>query len=443
MKDAYNPGQESDTIDVSELLNDDGSVNVGAVKARQAGGVTPSVCAELRQRIHDEQIRLADLAEDYEAAASTIKDHVNGNCSCPVDTLPVKCTMHGKSWVKVNRCGETRENGDACKRVTGGDACWQHDDVERCGAYTNGLKPCTEPATEGERCWRHADRDSVPCPHDDCERVFDSEHAVKSHHYQAHGESLIPEAECDYCGETFQPRAKNEGVYCSQECMAADYVSQATVTCEHCEDEFEVQEHMADERRFCSRECMLASRDRTEINCECATCGDTFRRPPSKVREVNYCTPTCASAARRRRVTLTCAECGDDFAVKPSEADNRTFCSRSCTLTAQSTPDETKTCACGRTFKLGYDETDHCSQHCASEVSCDRPRPDDHTTLVWLLYHYEGLSEAATIRRANVNTDEMLSPADVVALIDETEHMTLMDMPGHDTGGSSGVAGDD
>jgi len=426
---------------VSELLNDDGTVNVGAVKSRQAGGVTPSLCAELRQRAHDEQIRLAELAEDYEPASSTIKDHIKGVCSCPVDVTPVKCTMQGKSWVKVDRCGETRENGDACKRVTGGDPCWQHDDVERCGSYTNGLKPCMEPATEGDRCWRHADRDSHACPHDECDRVFDSEHAVKSHHYQAHGESLIPEAECKHCGSTFQPRAKNEGVYCSQECMAADYHSQVTVTCEQCGDTFKVQAHAAEDRRFCSQECHNATQTK-QATCECATCGKKFHRPPSKIRGTTYCSQHCQWVDQRSRATATCEHCGDEFEVQAAEAETRRFCSRSCTLTHQANPDpETKTCVCGREFVVGTKGVTHCSQHCSAETNCERPRPNDHATLIWLLFHYEGLSETATLRRANVNTDDMLSEADVAALIDETAGMTLPDLAAADT--VTGVAADD
>jgi len=273
MKDDYTRGQESDTIDVSELLNADGTVNTSAVKARQSGGVTPSLCAELRERLHDEAITLNDLAAEYDPAASTIKDHIKGYCTCPTDVTPVRSTRGGKSWVKMDRCGETRVNGQPCKRITGGDACWQHDDTERCGAATNTLTPCREPATEGDRCWRHTDRDSVTCPHADCERTFDSDHALKAHHYQAHGESLIPESECKHCGTSFRPPAKNEGVYCSTECMAADYDTSVTIACEHCGDEFEVQAHMADERRFCSHECTHASRE-SKIACECAYCGE-------------------------------------------------------------------------------------------------------------------------------------------------------------------------
>jgi hypothetical protein len=63
--------------------------------------------------------------------------------------------------------------------------------------------------------------------------------------------------------------------------------------------------------------------------------------------------------------------------------------------------------------------------------------------LVWVLYHYEGLSETATLRRANVNTDDMLSPADVAALIDETRAMTLTEFATSDASASPGVAGDD
>jgi hypothetical protein len=443
MKDAYERDQQSDSIEVSELLNADGTVNVSAVRSRQAAGVTPSLCGELRDRIHDEQLMITELATDYEAAASTIKDHIKGNCTCATDVTPVRSTQNGHSYVKADRCGETRANGDACKRITGGDAGWQHDDTDRCGAYTNGLTPCREPATEGDRCWRHADRESVTCPHAECDRTFDSDHALKAHHYQAHGESLIAESECKHCGTSFRPPAKNEGVYCSTECMAADYDTSVTLACEHCGDEFTVQQHMAEERRFCSQECVHASRE-SKIVCECAYCGDTVHRMPSRESDTTFCSPECHARAQRKRASTTCEHCGDSFEVRPSEVDSRTYCSRQCTLTAQSNPDRpTQECVCGREYEIKSKPTTHCSQHCASEVACDRPRPADHDMLVWVLYHYEGLSETATLRRANVNTDDMLSPADVAALIDDTRAMTLTEFATSDASASPGVAGDD
>lgn len=118
--------------------------------------------------------------------------------------------------------------------------------------------------------------DGIECPWDGCEREFNSDRGVKVHHTKAHGKSIA-------------------GV---------------TLECAVCGEEFTTLPSKADERRFCSPQCVgsWASEERIgenaaawsggKVEIECRQCGDTFRQYPSLDR-LKHCSRDCYDAWQR------------------------------------------------------------------------------------------------------------------------------------------------
>lgn len=104
------------------------------------------------------------------------------------------------------------------------------------------------------------DSEIFECP--SCEETFDTEHGMKVHHTQGHGESLVQiGCECNHCGEEFTEfKSKVErgrGKFCSKECQ--HQVGRTAVTCEACGETIDRPKHRANRysREYCSRECYL------------------------------------------------------------------------------------------------------------------------------------------------------------------------------------------
>lgn len=105
-----------------------------------------------------------------------------------------------------------------------------------------------------------------------------------------------------------------------------------------------------------------------KVAVQCFTCGKSFLRYPSAVRERNFCCTKCFGAhwgkttgikaknrSENRRVECTCQTCGKHFTIIQSWQKNGggTFCSRACmnahkrTVTGENHPLYTKvTCTC-------------------------------------------------------------------------------------------------
>lgn len=119
-----------------------------------------------------------------------------------------------------------------------------------------------------------SDSSDVACPWEGCDRVFDSEVALKSHHFGAHGERLgsvqIP---CSYCGTpktVKKSRAgKHDRHFCDDECQgnwrSENWVGEENtnydrveVQCEVCGKPKPVKPSIAAarERFFCDDDCM-------------------------------------------------------------------------------------------------------------------------------------------------------------------------------------------
>lgn len=117
--------------------------------------------------------------------------------------------------------------------------------------------------------------------------------------------------------------------------------------CKQCSKEFKGRERYGYERDtdqlFCSRNCYTAFR-RNQIGSRqivtCAKCGKQFKRWPSQIGEVNYCSKSCANSANhpsnrpRRKYTppieRICENCGKTFRIFPYRQPTARFCSKNC-----------------------------------------------------------------------------------------------------------------
>ncbi len=112
---------------------------------------------------------------------------------------------------------------------------------------------------------------------------------------------------------------------------------------------------MIPHQRFCSRACAGLQPEEPR---PCARCGVTFK--PSR-RDVRYCSTTCASAARRRRLPQPCPLCSRVFT--PTFTGQK-FCTRACAMTGRSRP--TRPCeTCSSVFTARSGGQRFCSPRCA------------------------------------------------------------------------------
>lgn len=74
----------------------------------------------------------------------------------------------------------------------------------------------------------------------------------------------------------------------------------------------------------------------------CTHCGGEFFRPPSAIAagRGRHCSRACKDAARENKVSLVCETCGTTFERKRSLVRERVFCSRLCDLTKNARPIE-------------------------------------------------------------------------------------------------------
>ncbi len=99
-------------------------------------------------------------------------------------------------------------------------------------------------------------------------------------------------------------------------------------TCDNCGGSFEPARERP--QQYCSPACATAAR-RDRVTIECDHCGETFETIPSKKeRGKRFCSNACKTAGLRSDVTNACEECGEEYEVKAWVADDSRFCSASC-----------------------------------------------------------------------------------------------------------------
>jgi hypothetical protein len=162
------------------------------------------------------------------------------------------------------------------------------------------------------------DSSDATCP--TCGDVFDSEYGVSAHHWQAHGEKLRVELECDNCGSEIKKRKCEvyDTNFCDEGCMyeyqAGDTHPNAaheTRECEMCGESVTRCEAHYNEHVFCSRDCYAdwvsenyAGAGHPVANGEiksCVECGEEIYRGDYLLdgRE-HFCSPGCREASKKR-----------------------------------------------------------------------------------------------------------------------------------------------
>lgn len=148
---------------------------------------------------------------------------------------------------------------------------------------------------------------SEDCP--TCGKKCVSERGVKIHHKQAHGESLKPSVSCEWCDEVFQvrPRRLDSARFCSMECRQkhADEHHRERRECDNCGERYTVKAAEADGSRFCSRSCQT-----------------------DKQREENA--GPNSGRWQGGDATVTCENCGDSYEVRQAKVETTRFCSYEC-----------------------------------------------------------------------------------------------------------------
>jgi hypothetical protein len=127
--------------------------------------------------------------------------------------------------------------------------------------------------------------------------------------------------DCDWCEQsTYKSPSylkNNDHHFCSEECennWRSDYMSGAEspnyldrdreVVCEECGEAYEVKPSVAEQTRFCSKECHNKSQRNEPITRACDNCGDDVTRKPQDFKgEKAFCSTDCwtehLSEARR------------------------------------------------------------------------------------------------------------------------------------------------
>ena len=129
----------------------------------------------------------------------------------------------------------------------------------------------------------------VECP--SCLDTFNSERAMKIHHFKLHDESLSGfDRNCKHCGDYFS--ARHKGIkYCSKKCSSESKVVDKTQICEQCDQTFGADK----ERKYCSLSCSAESqKQRTES--VCMQCAKKFEHRTN--RDAKYCSDDCRLKAR-------------------------------------------------------------------------------------------------------------------------------------------------
>lgn len=211
--------------------------------------------------------------------------------------------------------------------------------------------------------------DEYECPWDGCDYTSHSEHGIKCHHPQAHGESLGGEVtECEICGDTFryQP-AGSKGRFCSNDCYGTW-----------------LSENNTGENNPTWKEKVVV---------ECAACGKDLKRRPCRIEEGkdHFCDQIChgkwltennvgENHPSYNSVKTACGYCGESIIVKRCHYEDfeENYCDRGCANKAQVGVDHGNSKGVVRNPKYeGVPRyTEHECEWCGETVLKDRYHPD-------------------------------------------------------------------
>lgn len=146
--------------------------------------------------------------------------------------------------------------------------------------------------------------------------------------------SNAPTKRCTYCGTSITVTPSHQDrKFCNRSCMVASRT--LLVTCPGCGDTFKTPRHGP--KKTCSEACrrstQWASRRRANYReIQCRWCGDST---VTRYKSQRFCSRACANAWQGRHKTLhLCKMCKTEFRWSPSRAasaaHNITYCSMSC-----------------------------------------------------------------------------------------------------------------
>ena len=138
---------------------------------------------------------------------------------------------------------------------------------------------------------------------------------------------------CSNCDSEFDvPPSRSDAKFCSMQCRS-DY-SSVELVCSECDNTFSVQEHKSD-REYCSPECQYSSMEKEYETISCGLCGDEFDVKPSVADDRRFCSRECLGSATRpnrekKKVSVECDVCSDKFEVWPYRVESVKTCSLDC-----------------------------------------------------------------------------------------------------------------
>ena len=110
-------------------------------------------------------------------------------------------------------------------------------------------------------------------------------------------------------------------------------------------------------------------RRKKETNATCYVCNKKFRRVPSRIKTINFCSKECRGISQRKRVIIHCDNCKKEISVLPYYESIRKYCSQKCASEASKTGSIGHCENCGKMFyKTPSKDKKYCSPKCASEA---------------------------------------------------------------------------
>jgi hypothetical protein len=267
------------------------------------------------------------------------------------------------------------------------------------------------------------------CPHDGCEREFDTQAALNSHRGHSHDPRV--EVECKQCGtvEEIQPCNEEKHSFCSRECQhewrrqnwePEDHPNwsggDVEVTCEYCGETYEVNPAQVEETKYCSRECKWEA---GRVRKDCKWCGEEFIAYKARENKATFCSMECRTEWQSETwvkedhpswqggmVELECEYCGGSYSRKPKDAEKSRFCSRECKREAGRVRKDCKWCGEEFTaYKANEEVATFCSMECKNEWLSENMGGEDNPFWKGGYEPYYGPNWKSQRRRARERDD--------------------------------------
>lgn len=111
------------------------------------------------------------------------------------------------------------------------------------------------------------------------------------------------EVKCDNCGGLFdRPQAwlgRSKTTCCSRECSYELKIKRSTKTCLQCGEDFYSNSHQK-QKKYCSRACSAASKEKMKVSLNCNLCGSVFFVNQARKDSAKYCSSQCYIGYKRK-----------------------------------------------------------------------------------------------------------------------------------------------